>query len=238
MGAPTPRWLLNEPKKFASSPDSEFKINNVSTLPEGRRHVIMCRPLMEYGENRGMHRSKDRQVWKDRALAFLAAVAAAAKGGADTRHSETERVFFVPEDNGGHDHVIITNWDWLNFRQGSSTPPAALLEKERPDPTNVRGLGTHRTAAMANFLQLLMQRPQAPRIPEHPGDIVMRKHEPVTLRCRADAQPPACLSWFHEGRPLARLGIPHGSAAGTALLLAWPVHPQGPGHVALLVHGS
>ncbi|KAM7314684.1 hypothetical protein ISCGN_004468 [Ixodes scapularis] len=64
---------------------------------------------------------------------------------------------FVPGDNAGHDHVIITNWDWLDFRQGTSTSPAALLEKERPDPTNVRGLGTHRTAGMANFLQLLMQ---------------------------------------------------------------------------------
>ncbi|KAG0440752.1 hypothetical protein HPB47_016189, partial [Ixodes persulcatus] len=69
--------------------------------------------------------------------------------------------FFVPEDNAGRDHVIITNWDWLDFRQGSSTSPAAILEKERPDPTNVRGLGTHRTAAMANFLQLLMQEQNA-----------------------------------------------------------------------------
>ncbi|KAM7298055.1 hypothetical protein ISCGN_018684 [Ixodes scapularis] len=33
MGFPTPRWLLNEPKKFASLPDSEFKISNVWTLP-------------------------------------------------------------------------------------------------------------------------------------------------------------------------------------------------------------
>ncbi|KAM7306618.1 uncharacterized protein ISCGN_010321 [Ixodes scapularis] len=31
--SPSVRWLLNEPKKFASSPDSEFKINSVSTLP-------------------------------------------------------------------------------------------------------------------------------------------------------------------------------------------------------------
>ncbi|CAN8014117.1 unnamed protein product, partial [Ixodes persulcatus] len=55
---------------------------------------------------------------------------------------------------------------------------------------------------------------RAPRITEHPGDVVVRKHEPVTLRCRADAEPPARLSWFHEGRPVrnsaTRMVLPEG----------------------------
>ncbi|KAM7314236.1 roundabout homolog 1 isoform X2 [Ixodes scapularis] len=55
---------------------------------------------------------------------------------------------------------------------------------------------------------------RAPRITEHPGDVVVRKHEPVTLRCRADAEPPARLSWFHEGHPVrdsaTRMVLPEG----------------------------
>ncbi|EEC04079.1 conserved hypothetical protein [Ixodes scapularis] len=55
---------------------------------------------------------------------------------------------------------------------------------------------------------------RAPRITEHPGDVVVRKHEPVTLRCRADAEPPARLSWFHDGRPVrnsaTRMVLPEG----------------------------
>ncbi|CAN7939524.1 unnamed protein product, partial [Ixodes hexagonus] len=53
-----------------------------------------------------------------------------------------------------------------------------------------------------------------PRITEHPSDAVVRKHEPVTLRCRADADPPARISWFHEGRPVrnsaTRMVLPEG----------------------------
>ncbi|CAN7986400.1 unnamed protein product, partial [Ixodes hexagonus] len=53
-----------------------------------------------------------------------------------------------------------------------------------------------------------------PRITEHPRDVVVRKHEPVTLRCRADADPPARISWFHEGRPVrnsaTRMVLPEG----------------------------
>ncbi|CAN8014284.1 unnamed protein product, partial [Ixodes persulcatus] len=55
---------------------------------------------------------------------------------------------------------------------------------------------------------------RAPRITEHPSDVVVRKHEPVTLRCRADAEPPARLSWFHEGRLVrnsaTRMVLPEG----------------------------
>ncbi|CAN7940092.1 unnamed protein product, partial [Ixodes hexagonus] len=55
---------------------------------------------------------------------------------------------------------------------------------------------------------------RAPRITEHPSDVVVRKHEPVTLRCRADADPPAPISWFHEGRPVrnsaTRMVLPEG----------------------------
>ncbi|CAN7942454.1 unnamed protein product, partial [Ixodes hexagonus] len=55
---------------------------------------------------------------------------------------------------------------------------------------------------------------RAPRITEHPSDVVVRKHEPVTLRCRADGDPPARISWFHEGRPVrnsaTRMVLPEG----------------------------
>lgn len=59
-----------------------------------------------------------------------------------------------------------------------------------------------------------VSRDRAPRITEHPNDVVVRKHEPVTLRCQVDADPPAQISWFHDGRPVrnsaTRMVLPEG----------------------------
>ncbi|KAH9368734.1 hypothetical protein HPB48_004753 [Haemaphysalis longicornis] len=55
---------------------------------------------------------------------------------------------------------------------------------------------------------------RAPRITEQPGDVVVRKHEPVTLRCRADGEPVPRIAWFHDGRPVrdsaTRMVLPDG----------------------------
>ncbi|KAL1417407.1 hypothetical protein MTO96_026863 [Rhipicephalus appendiculatus] len=55
---------------------------------------------------------------------------------------------------------------------------------------------------------------RAPRITEQPVDVVVRKHEPVTLRCGADGDPLPRIAWFHDGRPVrnsaTRMVLPEG----------------------------
>ncbi|XP_075749789.1 protein sax-3-like isoform X2 [Rhipicephalus microplus] len=55
---------------------------------------------------------------------------------------------------------------------------------------------------------------RSPRITEQPVDVVVRKHEPVTLRCGADGDPPPRIAWYHDGRPLrnsaTRMVLPEG----------------------------
>lgn len=37
---------------------------------------------------------------------------------------------------------------------------------------------------------------------EHPIDTVVARHEPVTLNCKADADPPPTLTWYKDGHPI------------------------------------
>ncbi|KAL3223040.1 hypothetical protein MRX96_004863 [Rhipicephalus microplus] len=55
---------------------------------------------------------------------------------------------------------------------------------------------------------------RSPRITEQPVDVVVRKHEPMTLRCGADGDPPPRIAWYHDGRPVrnsaTRMVLPEG----------------------------
>ncbi|XP_075749831.1 protein sax-3 isoform X2 [Rhipicephalus microplus] len=55
---------------------------------------------------------------------------------------------------------------------------------------------------------------RAPRITEQPVDVVVRKHEPMTLRCGADGEPPPRIAWFHDGKSVrdsaTRMVLPEG----------------------------
>ncbi|KAH7944770.1 hypothetical protein HPB49_000460 [Dermacentor silvarum] len=77
---------------------------------------------------------------------------------------------------------------------------------------------------------------RAPRITEQPVDVVVRKHEPVTLRCGADGDPSPRIAWFHDGRPVRNSATRMVLPEGTAVLPASATQPPGTGHGTLLVH--
>ncbi|GFX12161.1 roundabout homolog 2 [Trichonephila clavipes] len=54
-----------------------------------------------------------------------------------------------------------------------------------------------------------------PRITEHPSDVLVRKHEPATLNCKAEGRPEPSIEWYHDGNRVInsanRMVLPSGS---------------------------
>ncbi|GFS64202.1 roundabout homolog 2 [Trichonephila inaurata madagascariensis] len=66
-----------------------------------------------------------------------------------------------------------------------------------------------------NTYNYLMSSQRPPRITEHPSDVLVRKHEPATLNCKAEGRPEPTIEWYHEGAKVKntanRMVLPSGS---------------------------
>nr|CAD7577006.1 unnamed protein product [Timema californicum] len=72
----------------------------------------------------------------------------------------------------------------------------------------------HKTSAFANY-STEAGTGRIPRITEHPTDVTVARHEPLTLKCRADGVPAPSVTWYRDGVPLMASGrvveLPDGS---------------------------
>uniref|UniRef100_A0A2S2Q4Y0 Roundabout 2 n=1 Tax=Sipha flava TaxID=143950 RepID=A0A2S2Q4Y0_9HEMI len=74
--------------------------------------------------------------------------------------------------------------------------------RRRSDDRSFAAMAAVAFCALAVFAPAAVHCGRAPRIVEHPTDITVGTHEPVTLNCKSEGQPQPDVRWMRDGRPV------------------------------------